>query len=150
MTLASLIRKGGLARIATATPATPATQEADSAATVAEVATVTVANLLPPALPRDDEAAIRAWLACIAETNLNTIAEVLDQCHTDPEARAYFLRRAEEIPSPSVSDQRGRCEQPPTPAHRLPESQRKSVATAGLWDTDKRWFEGLQRGNGGN
>ncbi len=44
MTLSNLIRKGGLAQIATATPATPATQEAGSAATVAHVATVAVAR----------------------------------------------------------------------------------------------------------
>ena len=44
MTLSNLIRKGGLAQIATATRATPATQEAGGAATVAKVATVAVAR----------------------------------------------------------------------------------------------------------
>jgi hypothetical protein len=96
MTLSNLIRKGGLAQIATATPATLATQETASAATVAEVATVAVASPLPPPLSAGDEAAIRAWLAHIAETDLETIAEVLDHCRTDMEARAYFLRRAED------------------------------------------------------
>ena len=49
MTLSTLIRKGGLAKVATATPATLATQGAVNAGTVAEVASVAVAKL------RDDE-----------------------------------------------------------------------------------------------
>ena len=49
MTLSTLIRKGGLAKVATATPATLATQGAVNAGTVAEVASVAVAK------PRDDE-----------------------------------------------------------------------------------------------
>lgn len=44
MTLSALIRKGGLAKVATATPATLATQETENAGTVAEVATVAVAS----------------------------------------------------------------------------------------------------------
>jgi hypothetical protein len=44
MTLSALIKKGGLAKAATATPATIATQEVDQATTVAAVATVTVTN----------------------------------------------------------------------------------------------------------
>ena len=44
MTISALIKKGGLAKAATATTATIATQEAGSDATVAEVATVTVAH----------------------------------------------------------------------------------------------------------
>ena len=43
MTLANLIRKGGLAQLVTATPATLATREASNPATVASVATVAVA-----------------------------------------------------------------------------------------------------------
>lgn len=109
MTLSNLIRKGGLAQIATATPATLATQEEASAATVAGVATVAVASHPAPALSENDEAAIRAWLAYIAETNADTISEVLAQCRTDMEARAYFLRRAEEVPSPVAGDQWVRC-----------------------------------------
>jgi len=45
MTLSTLIRKGGLAKVATATPATPATQGSVNAGTVAEVASVAVAKL---------------------------------------------------------------------------------------------------------
>ena len=44
MTLSTLIRKGGLAKVATATPATLATQETENAGTVAGVATVAVAS----------------------------------------------------------------------------------------------------------
>ena len=51
MTITNLIRKGGLALIATATPATLATPEASKPATVASVATVAVAA---DALARSD------------------------------------------------------------------------------------------------
>ena len=44
MTLAKLIQKGGLAKVATAIRAIPATQQAGMAATVARIATVAVAN----------------------------------------------------------------------------------------------------------
>ena len=44
MTITNLIRKGGLALLATATPATLATDEASNPATVATVATVAVAS----------------------------------------------------------------------------------------------------------
>ena len=76
MTLSALIRKGGLATVATATPATVATQET----------------------------AIRGWLARIEETDADIIAEVLSQCRADGEARAYFLRRAAEVPRPTPED----------------------------------------------
>lgn len=99
MTLSTLIRKGGLSKAATATPATLATQVTMDAATVAQVATVAVAK--PPALTAEEETAIRAWLAHIEETDTDLIAEVLNQCRTDEEARAYFLRRAAEVPRPT-------------------------------------------------
>ena len=102
MTLSNLIRKGGLAQVATATPATLATQETASGTTVAQVATVAVAK--PPALTVEEETAIRAWLAHIEETDTEIIAEVLNQCHADGEARAYFLRRADEVPRPMQDD----------------------------------------------
>lgn len=106
MTLSNLIRKGGLAQVATATPATLATQETASAATVAQVATVAVAKPQSPApaMTTEQETAIRAWLAHIEETDANTIAEVVNQCRADLEARAYFLRRADEVPRPLPDD----------------------------------------------
>jgi len=48
MTLSNLIRKGGLAQVATATHATVATQKRAKEPTVAKVATVAVANLSQP------------------------------------------------------------------------------------------------------
>lgn len=121
MTLLALIRKGGLAKVATATPATVATEGAEGAGTVAAVASVAVAN--PPAPEREspkstpaapmtaeEEAAIRAWMAHIEETNPAIIAEALDQCRADTEALAYFLHRAEEVPRPlDFDDDRRHC-----------------------------------------
>lgn len=49
MTLATLMRKGGLREVATATVATVATQGTDKSPTVAKVATVAVANPQSPA-----------------------------------------------------------------------------------------------------
>lgn len=106
MTISNLIRKGGLAQVATATFATLATQETASVATVAQVATVAVAKSQPPAaaMTREEETAIRAWLAHIEEADVDIIAEVLNQCRADVDARAYFLRRAEEVPQPTPND----------------------------------------------
>ncbi len=109
MTLSNLIRKGGLARIATATPATLATQETESAATVAQVATVAVASPeehKPTPLTAEEEQAIRAWLIHIDEDDPAIIAEVLGKCRDNPEARAYFLGRSEEVPPPDPDDRR--------------------------------------------
>ncbi|MBA3034163.1 MAG: hypothetical protein KKF85_14275 [Gammaproteobacteria bacterium] len=47
----------------------------------------------------DEEQAIRAWLALIEETDPATIADVLNQCQQDADARDYFIGRAEaEVP----------------------------------------------------
>ena len=49
-----------------------------------------------------EEAAIRAWLALIEETDPATIAEVLNQCQRDADARDYFTGRAvAELPKPA-------------------------------------------------
>jgi hypothetical protein len=42
--------------------------------------------------------AIREWLARIGENDPSTVTQVLDQCRDDPEAGAYFLRRAKGLP----------------------------------------------------
>ena len=42
----------------------------------------------------DEEAAIRAWLEQIGETDPATISEVIKQCQRDKDARDYFIRRA--------------------------------------------------------
>lgn len=46
------------------------------------------------AMTASDEAAIRAWLARIDETNPAIIADVMAQCQRDADARAYFVGRA--------------------------------------------------------
>ena len=108
MILSALIRKGGLARSATATPATIATQQAGQTSNVAAVATVTVAvkpesSIEPEKLPAstkltaDEESKIRAWLTYIVETDSEIIAEVVNKCRSDNGARAYFLHRAGEV-----------------------------------------------------
>lgn len=48
----------------------------------------------------EQQAAIRAWLAHIEETDPDTIAEVMDKCRVDPETLAYFTWRADEVPQP--------------------------------------------------
>ncbi len=48
-----------------------------------------------------EDVAIRKWLAHINETDPEIIASVIEQCHADPEANAYFLHRAREVNSPS-------------------------------------------------
>ena len=112
MTLAALIQKGGLAKVATATPATLATQKTEIGRPVAAVATVAVAS--PPELltatptrvpvspmTEIEETAIRAWLAYIQETDQDTLGEVLNECRTDAGAREYFIGRAGEVPRPT-------------------------------------------------
>lgn len=44
-----------------------------------------------------DDVAIRAWLAHIEETDPQIIADVIQQCHDDPEANECFLSRAKEV-----------------------------------------------------
>lgn len=64
-------------------------------------------------LTASEEAAIRAWLALIEETDPATIAEVIERCQRDADARCYFIARATaELPkSDVVSDDRRTCEQ---------------------------------------
>ena len=107
MILSALIRKGGLARSATATPATIATLQAGQTKSVAAVATVTVAVMpessielkkLPATkLTADEESKIRVWLTHIEETDSEIITEVLKKCRSNIEALVYFLHRAEEV-----------------------------------------------------
>jgi hypothetical protein len=49
-------------------------------------------------LSPNEEAAIRAWLVLIGETDLAAIADVMRQCQQDLEAREYFTERAAEVP----------------------------------------------------
>ena len=64
-------------------------------------------------LTASEETAIRAWLALIEENDQVIIAEVIDQCQQDADARSYFTgRAAAELPKPDTSpDDRRTCEQ---------------------------------------
>jgi|GEM_PF-2605469 len=105
MTLSALIKKGGLAdRMA----ATVATQETDQPVTVATVAVAKQPESLPELSP-EEESSIRAWLAHIEETDPAIIAEVLDKCRTNLEARRYFLKRSEEVPEPTRVNRSVHC-----------------------------------------
>ncbi len=97
MTLSALIRKRSTGNLATAIPAISATQSQGKAATVARIATAAVADpdeRQTVHMAADEEAAIRAWLEQIGETDPATISEVIKQCQRDKDARDYFIRRA--------------------------------------------------------
>lgn len=151
MTLAVLIRKRESGKAATAIPAISATQPREDAGTVARIATVAVAN---PAEAKtapmtvEDETAIRTWLEHIEETDPATIAEVIDKCERDGGARAYFLRRSEEVPKPDPCrvTRCGNC----THFERIGHphlghcAQGEPEAIVGLWDADRRYCEQCQ------
>jgi hypothetical protein len=62
-------------------------------------------TITPPEEPLDvkEEAAIRAWLALIKETDPAIVAAVIEQCRGDAAARSYFLERAaEELPAANL------------------------------------------------
>ena len=81
-------------------------------AVAAEPFTPTIRQPSAP-LTASEEAAIRAWLALIEETDPATIAEVIGQCQRDADARDYFTRRAAaELPKPDpFPDDRRTCDQ---------------------------------------
>jgi len=93
-----------------------------------------------------EERAIRAWLEYIEETDPKIIAEVIDKCQRDDEARPYFLTRAEEVPPPPEPDYTATCGacrhlqriDHPNLGHC---EKGEPEAPAGLWDTDSRWCE---------
>jgi len=61
----------------------------------------------------DQERAICAWLELIGETDAATMADVLDQCRRDADARDYFTGLAAgELPKPDFfADDRRTCNQ---------------------------------------
>ncbi len=64
-----------------------------------------VAAARPCAIPMaaDEEQFIRAWMGRIEESDPVTIADVLDKCQRDADARDYCIRRAaEELPNPAL------------------------------------------------
>lgn len=60
-----------------------------------------VMGLLEADASTGDIEAIRQWLTFIGEHDPRVIAEVLDNCRTDADARRYFTRRACAEPSQS-------------------------------------------------
>jgi len=62
-------------------------------------------------LTAEEEKAIRAWLELIGETDPATIAEVIERCQRDADARAYFLERAAAELSKPDHDDRRTCNQ---------------------------------------
>jgi hypothetical protein len=148
MSLSNLIKKGGLAMVATLTPASSATHEAEQGVTVAPVATVAVANNpeLLHELTAEEESSIRAWLTHIEETDPDIIAELLNKCRADSDARRYFLQRAEEVPETVVCNERitcGECLHFERIDHpRLGHCAKgEPEAIAGLWDSDRRYCD---------
>lgn len=112
MSLANLIRKGATGKPANANPANSANDGQGKGQTLARLATLALAN--PPEVKAEpikltggDEFIIRRWLAHIEETDPALIENCLNQCRTDPEALAYFLQRAREVPE----DDRRYCRQ---------------------------------------
>jgi hypothetical protein len=96
VTLSALIRKGGLAKAATAIPAISATQHGKAAATVARIATVAVAKpTSPKGEPLPDpamEARRQRVLAMLAERPDIKYAVVVDNPDTDPVIVALAIR----------------------------------------------------------
>ncbi len=64
-------------------------------------------------LTASEETAIRTWLALIEETDPATIAEVIERCQRDADARDYFTDRAaaELTKTELFSDDRRTCDQ---------------------------------------
>ncbi|WP_156885335.1 hypothetical protein [Acidihalobacter ferrooxydans] len=111
-------------------------------------------NEAPPihGMTAHEEASIRAWLAYIEETDPAIVAEVLTRCRRMPDARAYFLRRAKEVPQtePDHAVTCGACRHFQRTEHpHLGHCVRgEPEAAAGLWDSDRRMcrvFEPVDR-----
>jgi hypothetical protein len=68
-----------------------------------------VANIIPPDAPLTlaEVEQVRAWLASIGETDVDTIGEVLAGCERDTAAQRYFIGRA----SQADGDDRRTCGQ---------------------------------------
>lgn len=60
----------------------------------------------PPRLTTMDKTVILRWLHSIDETDEAAIQDILQYCASNPEALAYYLKRAEEIPP---QDDRHHC-----------------------------------------
>ncbi len=78
--------------------ATPAHQPPTKPSSLLDLARNRLRNNLATSTQKDtqqtQETAIRQWLTSIEEFDPAIIAEVLDACRNDPEAMAYYTRRA--------------------------------------------------------
>src|SRR3569623_234635 len=101
MSLSALMKKGALRSPEAATPATPSRINGPTVASVATVASTSpktpVYRPNPPPMTAGEKAAIKAWLFYIGEYDPLMIGEVLRQCFSNAEARAYYLNRADQI-----------------------------------------------------
>jgi hypothetical protein len=70
-------------------------------AVAAKPLTTTVRQPSAPMTP-DEEKTVRRWLSAIGEHDETTIAEVIDRCQRDADARDYFLRAAAELPAAAL------------------------------------------------
>lgn len=88
----------------------PAPIRACTAVTPVTAENGVTASKATASITTEQETAIRAWLAHTEETDPEIIAEVLNQCRTDPDARDYFIPEAGEVPRPAgVDDDRRHC-----------------------------------------
>ena len=89
------------------TPVTPAKKEVCQleAASLLAVTPVTPVTPEKKGMHGESKTAILSWLHSIGETDQALIDDVLDYCASNPEALAYYLKRAEEVPE----DDRRHC-----------------------------------------
>ena len=84
----------------------------NGSAQVAGFREIDAANEVTAPMTPEEETAIRACLTHIEETDLATIADMLDKCRADFNERTVLLRWVDEVPRPlAVDDDRRRCEQ---------------------------------------
>ena len=84
----------------------------NGSATAAGFREIEVTNKATVPMSLGEESAIRAWLAHIEESDPATIADLLEKCRTDADARGYFIGRAAEVSRPTAfDDDRRRCDQ---------------------------------------
>ncbi len=100
---------GGNPPVTPVTPRNPGgvTPQASNSKACTLVTPVTPEIIIPQRAPAtaplsaDTEAAIRAWLVMIGETDAATIAEVMGECHRFQDARDYYGgRAAADLPQP--------------------------------------------------
>ena len=84
----------------------------NGSATAAGCREIEATNKATVPMSPGEESAIRAWLAHIEESDPAIIADLLEKCRTDADARSYFIGRAAEVPRPwGIDDDRRHCDQ---------------------------------------